>query len=176
MAERLVDGGEAVEIADQDERFEGGARGVREHLTQTVVKERPVGQPGERVGKGEPLDHGFALTALGHIPHQADASADLPCGRAQCAHLALDPAIAAVGGRDRTVVVCRLAAEGRAADVDEAGDAFVAERLSGEQTRLGADERLEAFVHLLRDEIRVEDHRAQRGLFEEYPLALAGVT
>ena len=174
VAERLVDRLEAVEI---DQRHHAGSRGapcLGERLAQTVAEHGAVGQPGHRVGDGEPFDQLLGAAGLGHVPEHGDAAGRVAGVVAQRADAALQPdLLTAVAERVRAVVVRGLAFERRPAERQQAGVRRRGEGVAQHALAGRAKDGGEALVALRHDELAVEHHDADRRLLEQHPQTLA---
>ena len=80
MPERVVDQLEAVEVKEEHGRVVAVAPRLGDGLADAVVKQRSVGQAGERVVVGEEMHVLLGLLALGDVRESANVIRGPPGG------------------------------------------------------------------------------------------------
>ena len=71
VAVAIVDGLEAIEVAEQHREARAGRLRGDERVAQPIDELCPVGEPGQRVGEGERGEPRLRALALGDVEHQA---------------------------------------------------------------------------------------------------------
>jgi hypothetical protein len=100
VAERVVDGLEAVEVDEHEGEAAVHARGIHHRLLEAVVQQDAVGQPRERIARGEVLGALLRHAALGDVGRGPVHAARAPVGialRDLAARMHPDPLARGVG-------------------------------------------------------------------------------